>query len=61
MALLSAGARGGQPVLNKSRLPQTTYTFASLTLHPLQRVYRDWNERVREFLQAGGGRLKGVR
>jgi hypothetical protein len=33
-----------------------TYTFPSVTLHSLQRVYRDWNERVRELLLAGGGR-----
>jgi DNA-binding MarR family transcriptional regulator len=31
-----------------------TCTFASGTLHSLQHVYRDWNERVREFLRAGG-------
>jgi hypothetical protein len=31
---------------------ERTYTFVSLTLHSLQRVYRDWNERLRAFLLA---------
>jgi hypothetical protein len=36
-----------------SACQKLTCTFASGTLHPLQHVYRDWNQRVREFLRAG--------
>jgi hypothetical protein len=37
-----------------SACQKLTCTLASGALHSLQHVYRDWNERVREFLRAGG-------
>jgi hypothetical protein len=30
---------------------KVTCTFVPAAIHTLQRVYREWNERVREFLQ----------
>jgi hypothetical protein len=44
-----------EPIQRASACQKLTYTFVSITLHTLQRVYRDWNERVREFLRAGRG------
>jgi hypothetical protein len=31
-----------------------TYTFVAHAIHTLQRMYREWNEREREFLQEVG-------